>query len=432
MLYVCLLYVVVEQAGRQSPIGCTDDEEDKEDKEDGKYFSSGEDDSEDGHLSVDTNPGASPSRQQGSSCSSPTGNKIPLFHSEAERRKEPEERLTDSSAKKVEGGLENDRVDRDRPWGVPTGNGQRKPMVGWKRGRKKNGKFQANKTEELVAEERKEPIDTGARLQEEERGVKVDKPSRNEEQETKVRWLIPERKKGEGASPKRTDRLSKSCYTTTANPRHNVSGSSGKTGTNLNTPPLPRDHHKHPPSKPPPNPKPATLMRVSGQELSGGTAETKQSFSKTARHQDTGASKASMKESSSFSKSQPPLLVKDLPTLPVIATGGKKSESLNKKSDIVFVPSKTHLRAETAPHKEEDSNGPSVQQRLAAKLRQSVKENDYYRLFGVEPSASDEELARVRRQKSAQLHPDHFADRSAIDRLKCVYTCTYYIILHSH
>ena len=48
---------------------------------------------------------------------------------------------------------------------------------------------------------------------------------------------------------------------------------------------------------------------------------------------------------------------------------------------------------------------------LLTRLQQQAAENNYYQLMGVEPGASEEELARVRRERSRQLHPDHFASQ---------------------
>ena len=46
------------------------------------------------------------------------------------------------------------------------------------------------------------------------------------------------------------------------------------------------------------------------------------------------------------------------------------------------------------------------------RLQEMAEENDYYKLFGVESTAGTDELARVRREMSRQLHPDHFAGQS--------------------
>jgi hypothetical protein len=53
---------------------------------------------------------------------------------------------------------------------------------------------------------------------------------------------------------------------------------------------------------------------------------------------------------------------------------------------------------------------PNIHQ-LLTRLQQQASENDYYQLLGVDPSVSGDELARVRREKSRQLHPDHFASQ---------------------
>ena len=45
---------------------------------------------------------------------------------------------------------------------------------------------------------------------------------------------------------------------------------------------------------------------------------------------------------------------------------------------------------------------------MVSRLQQQACDNDYYRLFGVDAMATGDELARVRREMSKQLHPDHF------------------------
>ena len=45
--------------------------------------------------------------------------------------------------------------------------------------------------------------------------------------------------------------------------------------------------------------------------------------------------------------------------------------------------------------------------RLLASLLHQARENDYYSLLGAAPSAEESELARCRRERNQELHPDH-------------------------
>ena len=87
-----------------------------------------------------------------------------------------------------------------------------------------------------------------------------------------------------------------------------------------------------------------------------------------------------------------------LPTLPVV-TGNhdERSSSRHPKPPPPTKPANLDKPVHTDTHS------------LLKTLQEKAGENDYYRLFGVESTASTEELARMRREMSRQLHPDHFA-----------------------
>ena len=52
--------------------------------------------------------------------------------------------------------------------------------------------------------------------------------------------------------------------------------------------------------------------------------------------------------------------------------------------------------------------------KLLDMLQQRAETNDYYKLLGVESDASDDELAKARRDKSRDLHPDHFTNNGML------------------
>ena len=62
--------------------------------------------------------------------------------------------------------------------------------------------------------------------------------------------------------------------------------------------------------------------------------------------------------------------------------------------------------------------GNELDQLLACLLRQAG-ENDYYGLLGAAPSADESELARCRRERNQELHPDHFVN-DPVGRRRCV------------
>lgn len=56
----------------------------------------------------------------------------------------------------------------------------------------------------------------------------------------------------------------------------------------------------------------------------------------------------------------------------------------------------------------ERSDSQRTQQQLYHRLIRQSQLNDYYGLLGVQPTATQEELARARREVTSRLHPDHF------------------------
>lgn len=46
--------------------------------------------------------------------------------------------------------------------------------------------------------------------------------------------------------------------------------------------------------------------------------------------------------------------------------------------------------------------------KLLSTLHHQARENDYYGILRVEPSATQEELSRARRERTRELHPDHY------------------------
>lgn len=63
--------------------------------------------------------------------------------------------------------------------------------------------------------------------------------------------------------------------------------------------------------------------------------------------------------------------------------------------------------------------------KLLSVLQRRAEENDYYGLLGVESEASVDELAKARRDKSRELHPDHYAND---DKLKEKYVRGYNVM----
>ena len=73
---------------------------------------------------------------------------------------------------------------------------------------------------------------------------------------------------------------------------------------------------------------------------------------------------------------------------------------------------RTHSKEKTRVHWNRNRNKavethPDLVQ-LLCQLQERAANNDYYSMFGVEPTATTADLAKARREKSRELHPDHF------------------------
>ena len=63
--------------------------------------------------------------------------------------------------------------------------------------------------------------------------------------------------------------------------------------------------------------------------------------------------------------------------------------------------------------------GADEEAKLLSVLQRKAVANDYYRLLGVECKANADELAKARRNRSRELHPDHYVNNYE-EREKCV------------
>ena len=172
-------------------------------------------------------------------------------------------------------------------------------------------------------------------------------------------------------------------------------------------------------SRPSPNPKPANLKitpgkgpgtsnsdRVSSSELSRPGASDKLQRPpqpKTRLHNTTQPQIRTTREQRTDSQpithsqvtpnpAQPHAINEQLATTTITDAANLARTRHNVRVDAVHI------------------SDPNIHQ-LLTRLQQQASENDYYQLLGVDPSVSGDELARVRREKSRQLHPDHFANQ---------------------
>jgi len=70
--------------------------------------------------------------------------------------------------------------------------------------------------------------------------------------------------------------------------------------------------------------------------------------------------------------------------------------------------SRVQARGSQVSRKQEEAEQQEV--KLLGKLGTRARLNDYYSLLGVEPDCSPDDLAKARRERSRELHPDHCAN----------------------
>jgi len=100
----------------------------------------------------------------------------------------------------------------------------------------------------------------------------------------------------------------------------------------------------------------------------------------------------------------------DNPTPPTKTDTGSATPSpptITQKPTVAVKPKPTAKpQAHIAPlQREEQATTPEL---LLRQLEQKAHDNDYYQLLEVDPSADFNEISRRRRERSKELHPDHF------------------------
>ena len=90
----------------------------------------------------------------------------------------------------------------------------------------------------------------------------------------------------------------------------------------------------------------------------------------------------------------------------------------NLRTSVVEEDGRTHLKSGGSvrsdsmarlkvQERRRESGDPDLLQ-LLSQLQECAAASDYYSLLGVDPSATGADLAKARRDKSQELHPDHF------------------------
>ena len=173
------------------------------------------------------------------------------------------------------------------------------------------------------------------------------------------------------------------------------------------------------PTRPSPNPKPVSLKAAPSKVL-GASNSDKENSSELSRpgvldeSQRPPQPKTYLRNTTQI-RTTKPHRTDQRPTtqLQVTTTDPLQPRGINEPLATTATATPSVARARLDVHVHVDTvqiSDPNIRQ-LLTRLQQQASENDYYQLLGVDPSVSSDELARVRREKSRQLHPDHFANQ---------------------
>ena len=89
-------------------------------------------------------------------------------------------------------------------------------------------------------------------------------------------------------------------------------------------------------------------------------------------------------------------------------TSAKEADIKRRTLSTSYQPSRSN--SELSRSRQLPIAGDQEELRLLLALQQKAENNDYYNLFGISPKASADEVGKARRDKSRELHPDHFAN----------------------
>ena len=104
------------------------------------------------------------------------------------------------------------------------------------------------------------------------------------------------------------------------------------------------------------------------------------------------------------------------PAKPIKIRSLSSSTNNPPNSEATLARTKSPSVGQTRKAETLDPGGPSKDQHvhndslevLLLELQGQVTVNDYYKLLGASPSANEAELAKCRRERNQELHPDHF------------------------